>query len=178
MVLILMVHFKSFLQPMIVIAMIPLAVLGAAWGHGIEGIPVSILSMWGMVALSGIVINDAVVFLSKYNSNLLDGMKVKDAIYDAGISRFRPILLTSITTVAGLYPIVLENSRQSEFLKPMAVALAYGVLVGTIFILVFFPVYILVLNDFRVLMKWFFTRKRPTRESVETAVKDAAIRIQ
>ena len=97
--------------------------------------------------------------------------------YEAGIARFRPILLTSITTVVGLYPIVLEGSRQSEFLKPMAVALAYGVLVGTMFILVFFPVYILVLNDFKVLMTWIITRKKPERESVETAVKDAAVKL-
>jgi multidrug efflux pump subunit AcrB len=105
-------------------------------------------------------------------------MKVKDAIYEAGLARFRPILLTSITTVAGLYPIVLEGSFQSQFLKPMAVSLAYGVLVGTMFILVFFPVYILVLNDFKVLMTWLITKKKSARESVETAVKDAAITLK
>lgn len=98
MALILMIHFKSFSQPFIIICMIPLAVLGSAWGHGIEGIPVSTLSMWGMVALSGIVINDAVVFLSKYNSNLIDGMTVEEAVWNAGVSRFRAILLTTVTT--------------------------------------------------------------------------------
>ncbi len=177
MVIIIMIHFKSFLQPLIVLAMIPLAILGAIWGHGIEGLPVSILSMWGMIALSGIVINDAVVFLSKYNSNLLEGMKVKEAVYDAGISRFRAILLTSITTVVGLYPIILEKSFQAQFLKPMAVSLAYGVFVGTSFILLFFPVYILVLNDIKVWFKWLLTKQRPTPESVERVVIDSQISI-
>ncbi|MCK5102659.1 MAG: efflux RND transporter permease subunit, partial [Cyclobacteriaceae bacterium] len=106
MIIILMIHFKSFSQPMIIIAMIPLAWIGASWGHGFEGIPVSMLSAWGMVALSGVIINDAVVFLAKYNSNLLEGQTVSEAAYSAGIARFRAILLTSITTVAGLYPIV------------------------------------------------------------------------
>ena len=175
MVLIIMVHFKSFLQPMIVIAMIPLAVLGAVWGHGIEGIPLSILSLCGIIALSGVVINDAIVFLSKYNSNLLQGQKVEEAVYNAGIARFRAILLTSITTVAGLYPIILEKSFQAQFLKPMAVSLAYGVAVGTTFILLFFPVYILVLNDFKVFVTWLLTKKRPSPESVETAVINASI---
>jgi len=177
MVIILMVHFKSFFQPLIIICMIPLAVLGAAWGHGIEGIPVSILSLWGMVALSGIVINDAVVFLAKYDTFLLEGMKVEEAVWQAGVARFRPILLTSITTVAGLYPIVLEQSRQAQFLKPMAVSLAYGVMVGTIFILLFFPVYILVLNDAKVWFKWLLTKEKPSRESVETAVINSKISI-
>ena len=178
MILILMIHFKSFLQPLIVICMIPLAVLGAAWGHGIEGIPVSILSLWGMVALSGIVINDAVIFLSKYNSNLLEGQAVQEAVYNAGIARFRAILLTTITTVAGLYPIVLEKSFQSQFLKPMAISLAYGVMIGTTFILLFFPVYILVLNDIKVWFTWLFTGKKPSRESVETAVQNSKISLE
>lgn len=169
-VLLLMIHFKSFLQPVIILMMIPLAWIGASWGHGIEGIPVSILSAWGMVALSGVIINDAVVFLSKYNSNLVEGMPVKQAVYEAGIARFRPILLTSITTVAGLYPIVMEGSFQAQFLKPMAVALAFGVLFGTFFILLFFPALILVLSDIKVWAKWVWTGAKPTRENVEVAV--------
>ena len=170
-VVILMIHFKSFSQPLIIICMIPLAILGASWGHGVEGLPVSILSMWGMVALSGIIINDAVVFLSKYNSCLLEGMKVKEAVYCAGVSRFRAILLTTLTTVFGLYPIVLEKSFQAQFLKPMAVSLAYGVMVGTSFILLFFPVYILVLNDIKVIFKWMLTGRKPTPEEVEVAIQ-------
>ncbi|MCK4966959.1 efflux RND transporter permease subunit, partial [bacterium] len=91
---------------------------------------------------------------------------------------FRPIMLTTITTVAGLYPIILEKSFQAQFLKPMAVSLAYGVLVGTSFILLFFPVYILVLNDFKVWLKWLFTKKKLSPESVETAVINSKISIE
>jgi len=176
-VMLLMIHFKSFSQPVIILMMIPLAWVGASWGHGLEGIPVSMLSLWGMVALSGIIINDAVVFLSKYNSNLLEGMSVQDAVYDAGTARFRAILLTSITTVAGLYPIVLEGSFQAQFLKPMAVALAYGVFVGTFFILLFFPALILTLNDIKVWLKWLWTAQKPQKEQVETAVIHSQVTI-
>ncbi len=169
-VFILMIHFKSFSQPFIILMMIPLAWIGAAWGHGIEGISISMLSAWGMVALSGVIINDAVVFLSKYNSNLVSGMKVEEAVFDAGIARFRAIVLTTITTVLGLYPIVLETSFQAQFLKPMAVTLAYGVMIGTFFILMFFPALILVLNELKVYKIMLFTGKKPEREDVEKAV--------
>ncbi|MEN7546266.1 efflux RND transporter permease subunit [Rapidithrix thailandica] len=152
---IIMVTFKSFYQGILIMMMIPLGWMGAAIGHGIEGIAVSLLSAWGMIALSGVIINDAVVFLAKFNSNLKGGMKVYDAAYDAGLSRFRPIILTSITTVAGLYPLILENSFQAQFLIPMAVSVAYGVLIGTFFILLFFPVLILIFNDIRIGITWF-----------------------
>jgi multidrug efflux pump subunit AcrB len=164
--IIIMIHFKSALEAGIILLMIPISWLGAAWGHGIEGIPVSLLSMWGMVALSGVIINDAVVFLSKYNLSLREGMKVTDAIYQAGISRFRPIILTTLTTTVGLYPIILEKSFQAQFLRPMAVALAYGVFIGTIFILIFFPAMIMFMSDFRVLRRWLWTGKKPAREEV------------
>lgn len=156
MFLVIVVHFKSFTQGIIIVAMIPLAWMGATWGHGVEGIPVSMLSAWGMIALSGVIINDAVVFLAKYNSLLLEGIKVKDAVFKTGMARFRAIVLTTITTSVGLYPIILEKSFQAQFLRPMAVALAYGVFIGTAFILMFFPVLILVLNDFKRSLKWVF----------------------
>lgn len=169
-VILLMVHFKSAMQMVMVMMMIPLGWIGSAWGHGIEGMAVSILSFFGMVALSGVIINDAVVFLSKYNSNIIDEMPIEEAVYDAGTARFRAILLTSITTVAGLYPIVLEGSFQAQFLKPMAIALAYGVLFGTFFILIFLPALILAANDIKVWLKWVVTGKRPIKEMVEPAM--------
>jgi multidrug efflux pump subunit AcrB len=138
--------------------MIPLAWLGAIWGHGVEGVPVSLLSVWGMLALSGVIINDAVVFLSKYNSLLVEGKSVKDAVYETGLARFRAIVLTTLTTSVGLYPIIFERSFQAQFLVPMAVALAYGVFVGTGFILIFFPVIILALNDFKRYTRWIYNR--------------------
>jgi multidrug efflux pump subunit AcrB len=193
MFLLIIIHFRSFSQGLIIVLMIPLAWLGSAWGHGIEGIPVSMLSAWGMIALSGVIINDAVVFLSKYNSLLLEGKKVKEAVFETGQARFRAIVLTTITTSVGLYPIIFENSFQAQFLKPMAVALAYGVFIGTGFILLFFPILILVLNDFKRALKWNMNKywlwinagyadeslseteiailkEKPSKESVEKAI--------
>ncbi len=169
-VFIMIIHFKSFNQTLIIIAMIPLSMLGVFWGHGIHGKPLSIISLWGMVALTGVIINDAIVFLSKYDSNLKEGRKVHDAIVEAGKLRLRPIILTTVTTSVGLFPIILEKSIQAQFLIPMAISLAYGVAVGTIFILIFFPVLIMLLNDLRVFFKYLWTGVKPEREDVEVAI--------
>lgn len=169
-ILILIVHFKSFSHMMLIIMMIPMSFLGAAWGHGIHGQPISILSAWGMVALSGVIINDAVVFLAKYNQLLLTGIKVKDAAFQAGIARFRAIMLTTLTTTLGLFPIIMETSFQAQFLIPMAISLAYGVLFGTGFILAFFPVLLLTLNDVKVWIHKFWNGKEISSEDVEPAI--------
>lgn len=172
---IVMIHFRSFTQGLIVLMMVPLGILGSAWGHGVEGVQVSMLSVWGMVALSGVIINDAVVFLSKYNSNLKEGMKPEAAVLAAGKARFRAIVLTTITTSVGLYPLILENSFQAQFLIPMAVALAYGVLFGTFFILTLFPVIILVLNDIRRKIEEVWTGEKVEGCDVEPAIKEAKV---
>jgi multidrug efflux pump subunit AcrB len=169
-IFIMIIHFKSFNQTLIVLAMIPLAMLGVFWGHGIHGKPVSLMSLWGMVALTGVIINDAIVFLSKYDSNLKEGKKVHDAIVEAGKLRLRPIILTTVTTSVGLFPIILEKSIQAQFLIPMAISLAYGVAIGTVFILIFFPILIMILNDVRVYLKYLWTGIRPEREDVEVAI--------
>ena len=169
-IFLIVLHFKSVGKSFIILLMIPLSLLGVFWGHGIHDKPVSIMSLWGMVALTGVIINDAIVFLTKYDGILLDGKKVKDAIVEAGKIRLRPIILTSITTSIGLFPMLLEKSVQAQFLIPMAISLAYGVAIGTVFILIFFPVLIILLNDFRVYFKYLLTGKKPKREEVETAV--------
>ena len=175
-IILLSIHFRSLSHATIILMMIPLSFLGAAWGHGIHGQPISILSFWGMVALSGVIVNDAVVFLAKYNSNLLEGMKVEDAAYGAGLARFRAILLTTLTTTVGLYPIILETSFQAQFLIPMAISLAYGVAVGTGFILSFFPALILVLNDIRLFIsKRIFGNTDAVAEDFEPAVVNSRI---
>lgn len=176
-VLILLIHFKSFSHMAIILMMIPLAFLGAAWGHGIHNHPVSILSAWGMVALSGVIINDAVVFLAKYNSNLLVGLNVEEATFNAGTSRFRAILLTTITTVLGLFPIILETSFQAQFLIPMAISLAYGVLIGTGFILLFFPALILTVNDTKVFLYQLWNGKTITPEDVEPEIIHSKVNV-
>jgi multidrug efflux pump subunit AcrB len=152
--------------------MIPLAWLGAVVGHGIQGIPISLLSAWGLVALSGVIINDAVVFLDRFNRNMKSGLPLFEASFQAGIARFRPIVLTSITTVLGLFPLLLEGSFQAQFLIPMAASIAYGVLFGTLIILLFFPVMIMIFNDIRRAAKWLWTGTKPDPESVERVVID------
>ena len=174
-IFIVMIHFRSFTQGIIVLMMIPLGWLGSAWGHGLEGFPVSMLSVWGMVALSGVIINDAVVFLSKYNLLIEEGMEPEPAVKAAGKARFRAIVLTTITTSVGLYPLILENSFQAQFLIPMAIALAYGVLVGTMFILLFFPVIILTLNDIKRVSKSFWEGKEILARDVEPKVKESKV---
>ena len=169
-IFIMILHFKSVNQTVIILAMIPLSMLGVFWGHGIHGKPLSIISLWGMIALTGVIINDAIVFLAKYDYLLLKGHKVKDAIVEAGKLRLRPIILTSITTTVGLFPIILEKSVQAQFLIPMAISLAYGVFIGTIFILIFFPVLIMLLNDVRVYMRYLWTGVKPEREEMEVAI--------
>lgn len=169
-IFIMIIHFKSFNQTFIILMMIPLSMLGVFWGHGIHGKPVSLMSLWGMVALTGVIINDAIVFLSKYDGNLREGMKVHDAIVEAGKLRLRPIILTTVTTSVGLFPMILEKSIQAQFLIPMAISLAYGVAIGTVFILIFFPILIMLLNDVRVFLKYLWTGVKPEREDVEIAI--------
>lgn len=167
---ILMMHFRSVSQAIIILLMIPLSFLGVMWGHGIHMRPVSLMSVWGIVALSGVVINDAVVFLAKFNSLMEDGGKLKESIIAAGKTRLRPIILTSVTTSVGLFPMILEKSPQAQFLIPTALSLAYGIVFGTLFILIFFPVFIYILNDIKVYMSYLWSGEKPSREEVCIAV--------
>ncbi len=168
--MLLVMHFKSVPKALIIILMIPVSLLGVAWGHGLHGQPLSIMSLWGAVALTGVIINDAIVFYAKFDGLLIDGWKVPEAVKEAGKIRLRPIILTSITTSIGLFPMLFEKSVQAQFLIPMAISLAYGVALGTTFILIFFPVLIMLLNDARVFVRYLWTGVKPSREEVETAV--------
>lgn len=172
MLLIISLNFNSFYQGLLIIMVIPAGVCGSMLGHGIENMPVSILSAWGMIALMGILVNDAVVYLDTFNRNLKSGMHIEDAMFKAGIQRFRPIILTSVTTVAGLYPLILETSFQAQFLIPMGVSVAYGVLFGTFFILLFLPALVLSMNDLKRAIKWMWTGDKPSREEVEPTLID------
>lgn len=174
-VLIIMVYFKSFRQGVLVILMIPLGIVGAIIGHGIHGQPISMMSLWGMVALSGVVINDAIVFMAKYNQNLEKGMKIREAVKDAGMSRFRAIFLTTVTTTAGLMPLILEGSSDAQMLIPMAISLAYGILFGTVFILIILPVLVELTNRATLILRSLHAKEPLQPEDVETAVINAKI---
>jgi multidrug efflux pump subunit AcrB len=161
---ILMFLLKSYLQTLLIMSLIPLGIIGAVIGHYVVGIPVSILSFLGIVALAGIIINDSVVLVDKYNRLIATGMDVGDALYEAGLARFRPIVLTTITTAAGLTPIILLTSEQGQFLVPMAVSVAFGLLLGTFLTLLMLPSTLFVISDLRMLV-----RRKKSRLELEPA---------
>ena len=171
-VIVISLHFNSVYQAFLILLVIPAGIAGAILGHGVVGIPVSILSAFGMIALLGVLVNDSVVFLDKYNSLVLEGNSSTNAAFKASIARFRPILLTTITTVAGLLPLIAEKSMQAQFLIPMAVSIAFGVLFGTLFILAFYPAAILFGNDLKRITSYFWKGKLPKEEEVETIIKN------
>lgn len=164
--------FRSYAQAFIVFSLIPLGFIGAIWGHGIQGIQLNLLSMIGLMALSGIIINDSIVFVDQFNRNMRDGQRLDEAVFNTGISRLRPILLTTLTTALGMAPLILETSRQAKFLIPMAVSVAYGLVFGTFILLVILPSLILVFNTVRVKYAHWFVDKSLTREDVEPAVQE------
>jgi multidrug efflux pump subunit AcrB len=170
--IIIVLTFRSWKQMLLVLLMIPLGIYGAFMGHGIEGKPISIFSFYGVIALTGVIVNDSVVFLDRFNRNLKLGLKLTEAVFQAGLARFRPIILTSLTTLAGLYPLISEKSRQAQFLIPMAISVAWGIVFVTIFVLFIFPNLILIVNDISRLFRWIWTGKKPEPEDVEPALEE------
>ena len=164
--------FRSYSQPLLLILLIPISLPAVAWGHWYHDFPINILSMLGIIALVGIMVNDGLVLIGKFNSNLKEGLKFDDALYEAGRSRFRAIFLTSITTIAGLAPLIFEKSRQAQFLKPMAISIAYGIGFATILTLVVLPLFLAFSNSVKRTGKWLWTNEKITKEEVERVVKD------
>lgn len=173
--IILSLNFASFYQARLILMVIPIGIFSALLGHGVIGIPFSMFSFWGVIALVGILVNDAVVMLDQYNKGLKEGLSIKEAVIQAGTLRFRPVILTSLTTVVGLYPLILEKSFQAQFLIPMAVSVAYGVLLGTLVLLFFFPPLIMFMNDMRRARFWLWRggEHAPSRIEVEPVYKIA-----
>ncbi|MFK5973149.1 MAG: efflux RND transporter permease subunit [Flavobacteriaceae bacterium] len=164
--------FRSFSQPLMLLLLVPFSLTAVAWGHWLHGFPINILSMLGIIALIGIMVNDGLVLIGRFNRNLQEGMKFDDAIFEAGRSRFRAIFLTSITTIAGLAPLLLEKSRQAQFLKPMAIAIAYGIGFATILTLLMLPLFLAFSNKSKVIAKWLYTGNEVSKEEVERAIKE------
>jgi len=164
--------FRSFGQAFLIFSLIPIGVLGAVWGHGIHAIQVNALSLVGIIALSGVIINDSIVFIDQINRNLRDGQKVFDAVYNTGLARLRPILLTTLTTALGLAPLILETSRQAQFLIPMAISVAYGLLFGTLILLVILPAAFLVFSSIRTRVASLRAGRKLAPEETEPAVKE------
>ncbi len=133
------VPFRSYIQPLIIMAAIPFGMIGALIGHLLLGIPLGILSMFGIIALSGVIINGSLVMIDFLNENLDNGMEPEEAMIEAAKSRFRPVMLTAITTFLGVAPITFETSLQAQFLIPMSASLGFGVLFGTALLILLIP---------------------------------------
>ncbi len=164
--------FRSYSQPFLLMIMIPFSIIGVAWGHWLHDFPINVLSALGIIALVGIMVNDGLVLIGKYNSFLREGMEFKKALYEAGRSRFRAIFLTSLTTIAGLAPLLLEKSRQAQFLKPMAISISYGIAIATILTLLLLPLLISISNSIKVGGTWLKTGEKPAKEDMERAIKE------
>lgn len=164
--------FRSYSQPLILLLLIPFSLPAVAWGHYIHGFPINILSMLGIIALIGIMVNDGLVLIGKFNSNLRLGMTFDEAIYQAGRSRFRAIFLTSITTIAGLAPLIFEQSRQAQFLIPMAISIAYGIGFATVLTLIVLPIFLSFNNFWKREYTWLFANRPVSKEEVERAIKE------
>ena len=146
------IPFKSYVQPLIIMVSIPFGVIGAVFGHIIMGYSLSINSIFGVVALSGVVVNDSLVLIDFANRRVKAGASRFEAVYAAGIQRFRPILLTTVTTFGGLMPMITETSRQARMMIPMAISLGFGVLFSTAIILVLVPSLYMMIDDIGRLM--------------------------
>jgi multidrug efflux pump subunit AcrB len=162
--------FRSYSQPILLIIMIPFSMIGVIWGHYIHNMAIGILSFLGIIALIGIMVNDGLVLIGKFNNFLKEGLKYDEALIKAGQSRFRAIFLTSLTTVAGLAPLIFEKSRQAQFLIPMAISIAYGIAIATILTLIMLPMMLSVSNAIKMRIKWLITGNEITKEEVERAI--------
>ncbi len=152
MYVLLVVEFRSYFQPLLILAIVPFGAIGAVWGHGFMGIEVTLFSFFGLVALSGVVVNDSIVLVDFINSRVRSGMDYREALVEAGLRRMRPVFLTSVTTIGGLLPMLTERSFQAQFLVPMATSIAFGLMLSTFLVLfqvpVFFRLYLMVASAF------------------------------
>jgi multidrug efflux pump subunit AcrB len=159
--------FRSYVQPLIIMITVPFGIIGAVYGHLLLGFPVTMLSMFGIVALSGVVVNDAIVLIECFNGLVAKGTPFFEALVRAGQRRFRAIFLTTVSTCGGLGPIILETDLQAQFLIPMALSIASGVLFATVLTLVLIPCLLAILNDLRRVGHYLRQREWPTPEEVE-----------
>jgi multidrug efflux pump subunit AcrB len=147
---------NSYVQPLVIMSAIPFGIIGALMGHALVGVPVGLFSLFGIIGLTGVVVNDTLVFMDFVNSERADGKGVEDALLTAAKARFRPIFLTSLTTFLGIAPLIFERSIQAQFLAPTAVSLGFGILFATLLIMVVVPA--LAMQEHRVI-QWVGRRR-------------------
>jgi multidrug efflux pump subunit AcrB len=163
---------RSYLQPLIIMGVIPFGIIGAIVGHWLTGFPLSMMSMMGVIALSGVVVNDSLILVDYVNKAVADGTDHYKAVVNAGIRRFRAILLTSLTTFFGLAPILLERSVQAMEIVPMAISLAFGIVFATVITLLLVPCLYLILDD---LNRWWAARGNLESENDAENKIDSAV---
>jgi len=158
------IPFKSYIQPIIIMICIPFGAVGAIFGHILMGYSISLMSLLGIVALAGVVVNDSLVFIEYANRRRRDGMCAHDSVMSAGTARFRAIMLTTLTTFGGLAPMILETSRQARFLIPMALSLGFGILFATVITLVLVPALYMALEDVKRWLAKLFGKPLPDEQ--------------
>jgi multidrug efflux pump subunit AcrB len=161
------VPLRSYGQPLIIMAVIPFGLVGAIAGHLIMRMDLSMMSVFGVVALSGVVVNSSLVLVHYVNQRRSQGIALSDAVREAGVARFRPIALTSMTTFAGLTPLLLEGSVSAQFLIPMAISLAFGVVFASSISLFLVPSLYLILEDVKRGIRQFIDRVRFSARGAE-----------
>jgi len=144
-------QFRSYIQPVIIMMAIPFGLIGAIFGHLVMGMQLTMISLFGIVALSGIVVNDSLILIDFINRAAIKGVQIETAVIESGKVRFRPVMLTSITTIAGLFPLLLERSFQAQFLIPMAISISFGLLFATLLTLLYVPALYLIILDVKKL---------------------------
>ncbi len=164
--------FRSYSQPLLLLFMIPFSFIAVAWGHWIHDLPINILSALGIIALIGIMVNDGLVLIGKFNSYLREGLSLNQALTKAGRMRFRAIFLTSLTTIAGIAPLLLEKSRQAQFLIPMAISIAYGIAIATVLTLIMLPILLSFTNDLKRRVHWLIYGELLPSERFERVIKE------
>jgi multidrug efflux pump subunit AcrB len=163
--------FRSYVQPALIVIVIPFGIIGAFWGHMLLGIPVTLISLFGIVALSGVVVNDNIVLIERINNELARGVPFYEALCEGGVRRFRPIFLTTLSTSIGLLPIIAETNLQAQVVTPMAVSIAAGVAFATVLTLLFVPAMMAIFNDGRRLTHLIVRHRWPEPEDVEPATQ-------
>ena len=163
--------FRSYVQPLLILITIPFGAIGSIFGHLVMGYDLSMMSVFGMVAVAGVVVNDAIVLIERVNEYLAEGMPFFGAVILGAARRFRAIFLTTFSTVCGLAPLILETNFQAKFLIPMALSIAAGEIFATFLVVVQLPCLIAILNDLRLFVRQKQTGTWVSRNAVEPATE-------
>lgn len=163
--------FRSYLQPFVIMFTVPFGIVGAVLGHLALGYDLSLMSVFGIVALTGVVVNDSIVLIERVNVNLTEGQSLFNALIEAGVRRFRPIFLTTVTTIGGLAPLMMETDLQGKFLIPIAISISAGLAFATVLTLVLIPILLVVLSDLRCIFHRMSYGIGANREALEPAIQ-------